>query len=548
MTPTLTQLGALIPLDPTTLVCLSFALLPGAWTLRALRPALARPLWLRVPLYISALLSLALPVLPWPIIALLNVLLFTDVFAFATSEATPRRRWSALFLLSAFWSLQTFRTFWQTFFEPDGRAHFWFVDFFNKLYLLLILPLLEAVGASEASASVLRYLNEPLAFFSNHLLAMHLMASMGAVLLLTQVLIGRLDGAEERERQVGVLWQATLPPSLALLALATMTLQHLVSGIDLLHVGRELAGALLVAQGALCAWTLSLRHDWSRTLLFAFTLAACLHPTLFGCLILLGALDSFFGIRIRRTKSPALAAELAERSARIVRILRRSFGPALIVLALIPLLTFPFVPLSHGVTKATREPSTTKAQKAVKSEGPRVSIASKRLPPFTIDRYEHPNVLGEMPTRGQTPQQAAALCAAQNQHLCGSVAWYEACSNQGERFYLVPSYPYQASALSRLRRECNLRGSEGAARMLPSGAMARCKGAYGVHDLTGNAYEWVQVPELDGFWGLAGSYYAYSDAQTPSCGFRVLVHEAQLGIIDLDATGFRCCSGRMDNE
>jgi hypothetical protein len=59
--------------------------------------------------------------------------------------------------------------------------------------------------------------------------------------------------------------------------------------------------------------------------------------------------------------------------------------------------------------------------------------------------------------------------------------------------------------------------------------------------MVGNAYEWVRMAELDGFWGLAGSYYGYSDAQTPSCGFRVLVHASQSGVIDLQATGFRCC-------
>ena len=90
MTPTLQQLAALVPLDPTTLVLLTFALLPGRWTAPALRPALARPWWLRVPMFGLALLSLALPILPWPLIALINAYLFLEAFALATQPRSAK--------------------------------------------------------------------------------------------------------------------------------------------------------------------------------------------------------------------------------------------------------------------------------------------------------------------------------------------------------------------------------------------------------------------------------------------------------------------------
>ena len=115
MSPTLTQLAALVPLDPTTLVLLSLAFMPAAWTPRLVRPALKGSLWLRVPLVTLLLTSLALPVLPWPLIALANLLLFLEAFRVATQRTSSRGPWTALFCVAGAWSFQTFRTFWQTF-------------------------------------------------------------------------------------------------------------------------------------------------------------------------------------------------------------------------------------------------------------------------------------------------------------------------------------------------------------------------------------------------------------------------------------------------
>ncbi len=220
MTPTLTQLAALVPLDPTTLVLLTFALLPARWTAQVVTPALRRPWWLRVPIVGLALLSLMMPVLPWPAIALINAYLFLEAFAVATGPSSSVRRWLGLGAIAGFWSLQTFRTFWQTFFEPDGRAHFWFLDFFNKLYLALIDPLLARMGGAEARAAVLTYLGEPVAFFSNHLLAMHLVASLGGAVLLTHVLTGRLNATRDEPLEGPSLLEARMPIPVALCALA----------------------------------------------------------------------------------------------------------------------------------------------------------------------------------------------------------------------------------------------------------------------------------------------------------------------------------------
>ena len=88
-------------------------------------------------------------------------------------------------------------------------------------------------------------------------------------------------------------------------------------------------------------------------------------------------------------------------------------------------------------------------------------------------------------------------------------------------------------------RRCNLGAPGGAIR--PSGAGEGCENEAGIHDLAGNAWEWVRLEDRPGWWGLAGGYFRYSDEQTPSCAFRLLVHEAQLPALDLGVVGFRCC-------
>ena len=232
---------------------------------------------------------------------------------------------------------------------------------------------------------------------------------------------------------------------------------------------------------------------------------------------------------------------------------RRAFGPLAALCVLAPMAAASAV-VDLGRESASRDGNSRVRSAAAKPLSARaaatvaaVTASDGRV--VTIDRYEHPNELGALPTTGLGPAEAAAACERAGAQLCTSVDWFEACSDGGRAFYPFPSAPWDPAAWARVRRDCNVRHPDRARGLLPAGEMARCHGRPHVHDLAGNAFEWVRLgPDrgdtsgsLEGFWGLAGSWYGYSDAQTTSCGFRVMVHETQLDIIDLSAVGFRCC-------
>ncbi len=122
---------------------------------------------------------------------------------------------------------------------------------------------------------------------------------------------------------------------------------------------------------------------------------------------------------------------------------------------------------------------------------------------FCIDAYEWPNRAGELPTVMHSWREAAALCAGAGKRLCGDDEWTLACEGPERR-----PYPY---GWDRDPSACNIghpwvqwrddlfssdpdkvrAEAERLSRLVPSGSMERCVSGHGVHDLTGNADEWV---------------------------------------------------------
>ena len=166
---------------------------------------------------------------------------------------------------------------------------------------------------------------------------------------------------------------------------------------------------------------------------------------------------------------------------------------------------------------------------------------------YCIDRYEHGNHAGSLPTVMSSWNHAKATCASLGKRLCTEAEWTLACEGPerlpfpygyardplacpidkpsprvDERRLFAPST--QAAELARLdQRE-------------PSGSRPRCVSAYGVFDMTGNVAERgvneTRVPYKSALKG--GSWGEYRNACRPS----TRGHDEGFFYYQM---GFRCC-------
>ena len=118
---------------------------------------------------------------------------------------------------------------------------------------------------------------------------------------------------------------------------------------------------------------------------------------------------------------------------------------------------------------------------------------------FCIDRYEAPNVAGEVPIALSTAYDGEAWCTARGKRLCSQDEWVRACEGPRARKYPYgdryregvcnDDHPWilvHWKALAKWPRDEAL---EEATRLLQadmSGARAECVSEEGVYDLTGN--------------------------------------------------------------
>lgn len=141
---------------------------------------------------------------------------------------------------------------------------------------------------------------------------------------------------------------------------------------------------------------------------------------------------------------------------------------------------------------------------------------------YCMDRFEYPNQKGQFPLIYATYPESKAMCEEQGKRLCSEEEWTFAC--EGEE---ATPYPYgyvrdpSACAIDSKWRAFNERamqprdGYDAMAEMdrlwqgHASGAMARCRSAAGVYDMTGNVDEWTRSvkpgerPSIlkGGYWG-----------------------------------------------
>lgn len=160
-----------------------------------------------------------------------------------------------------------------------------------------------------------------------------------------------------------------------------------------------------------------------------------------------------------------------------------------------------------------------------------------RIGEFWIDRFEYPNISGQLPLTDVTWEEARQLCADREQRLCTEAEWEQASRGPDNLDY---GYGSEFEP-----RRCNTPWSDGQdwvrdGGAVPSGTFEDCHTPAGVHDMIGNVWEWT-----DGWYNEAagwrvvrgGSWFQNVNfARSDGRYGRYLT-----ATYSLDLIGFRCC-------
>lgn len=182
-------------------------------------------------------------------------------------------------------------------------------------------------------------------------------------------------------------------------------------------------------------------------------------------------------------------------------------------------------------------------------------IAPEEPRAFCIDRYEYPNQQGAHPAWMVSWWDAEATCRAEGKRLCHESEWIMACEGPQrtpfpygwardqeacniDNIYITPRLNEMYSS----RPEVASRELARLDQSTPSGAMARCKSGYGVHDMTGNFDEWVTRDDMPrgkdkGKWAaLKGGAWGHV---RNACRPRTTSHSPEFTYYFIS---FRCCA------
>jgi formylglycine-generating enzyme required for sulfatase activity len=178
---------------------------------------------------------------------------------------------------------------------------------------------------------------------------------------------------------------------------------------------------------------------------------------------------------------------------------------------------------------------------------------------FCIDRYEAPNIRGEVPYALQTAYDGEAWCSERGKRLCSEDEWKRACEGPNGRLYPYGNVhrdgvcnddrPWILVHWKELAKWPRDAAVDEATRLLQadmSGARAECVTEEGAYDMTGNVAEWVRrstpSPRPGYDHVLKGCYWAGCFKEPrPNCEF---TNRAHPGIFRTYEAGFRCCSRR----
>jgi hypothetical protein len=141
---------------------------------------------------------------------------------------------------------------------------------------------------------------------------------------------------------------------------------------------------------------------------------------------------------------------------------------------------------------------------------------------FCIDRYEWPNIKGKRPLSGVSWVEAKMFCIDVGKRLCTADEWKSAC-----RGFTPHAYPYGPGYEE---GRCATEGKD----LHGSGAFDACGEGFGLADMIGNAWEWVNDKRGDYPRLAGGSYRQRADAH---CGLLSVGTVASTA----EDIGFRCC-------
>ncbi len=141
---------------------------------------------------------------------------------------------------------------------------------------------------------------------------------------------------------------------------------------------------------------------------------------------------------------------------------------------------------------------------------------------FCIDIYEWPNIRGKIPQNRVSWVEAKMQCRKEGKRLCTAYEWEYACKS-GRQF----RYPYG-------RQYKKGKCTDSHTKAQKSGKFSDCGGGFGLFDMVGNLWEWVDSGDGPYPVMMGG---AYSDGQSAHCEVKSIGNASEANIV----TGFRCC-------